>query len=528
MILEEHALVRLKGVARSAVTLTGGAVATQLLGAVRELFLAANVGATGALDAALIALVLPATLAGVITSGIVRALVPAYLEAADAGGPEMARRLSGALVVWIGLAGLALWVVLTLLAGTIVSIAGPGLSDAGRDSAIGYLRILAPVALLTTLSTILSAVCQAEERFAAISIAGLAGTATVIATMLLLWQSLGLTGLAIGTLLGSAVTVTILAGAAVRGSFLPIPGFRRDARLGGLLRHAFPLTVSAAILQVNVIGDRAIASLLGPGAVSILRYADVLVRVPFGAIGPAWGSAIYPALVKSSLAGVAGSLAATSVRAMHYVLAIFVPVACLTAAVAPLAVSIAYGRGAFSEADVTTTARTVSGFAPLLVILMLVPIMTGAHNARRRGKLLLVGGITNVTVNITLDLVLSRWLGVAGMALASSVAETTVLVFFIHRLSRFGDPFELVPIGRKAVVALVASAPGSLLVAAFAWTGHVPHDTIAAVAALVLAGLLGVGLYLVTATMLGMEEPASIRRSLSEALFGRLRPRAGP
>jgi putative peptidoglycan lipid II flippase len=520
--LEQGASARLQGVARSAVTLTGGAIATQALGAVRELFLAANVGATGALDAVLIALVLPGALAGVLTAGIVRAIVPAYLEVEHTSGRDRARRLAGALVVWAGLAGLVLWVLLTVLAGAIATIAGPGLSESGRAAAAGYLQLLAPIALVTTLSTILAAVCQAEERFTAIALSGFVGTATVLATMLILWGQSGLTGLVIGTLLGALVTLVILAISAVRGSFMPIPGIRRDAELDRLLRHAAPLTVSAAILQINVIGDRAIASLLGPGAVSILRYADVLVRVPFGAIGPAWGSAIYPALVRSSLVGTEGSLAATTVRAIHYVLAIFVPVACLTAAVAPLAVAAAYGRGAFAADDVARTAATVAGFAPLLVILMLVPILTGAHNARRRGTLLLVGGITNVVVNITLDLVLSRWLGVPGIAVASSVAEVTVLVLFIHYLSRHGDSFELREIARKTVTAIVASAPGSVLVGAIVWFGLVPPGIGPAIAGLVLAAAVGGVAYLVTATALGLSEPLAIWR----AMTGRFRPRA--
>jgi putative peptidoglycan lipid II flippase len=520
--LEEGASARLQGVARSAATLTGGAVATQALGAVRELFLAVNVGATGALDAVLIALILPSALAGVLTSGIVRAIVPAYLEAEHTGGRDRARRLAGSLVVWAGVAGLVLWLLLSLLSGPIVSVAGPGLGVDGRADAAGYLRLLAPIALVTTLSTILAAVCQAEERFAAIALSGLAGTATVLATMLALWGAVGLTGLVIGTLLGALVTLVILVVAAIRGSFLPIPGIRRDAEVDRLLRHAAPLTVSAAILQINVIGDRAIASLLGPGAVSILRYADVLVRVPFGAIGPAWGAAIYPALVRSSLAGIPGSLAATTVRAVHYILAIFVPVACLTAAVAPLAVAAAYGRGAFAAEDVSRTARTVAGFAPLLVILMLVPILTGAHNARRRGTLLLVGGITNVAINMTLDLGLSAWIGVPGIAVASSVAEVSVLLLFIHRLSRDGDRFELREIGRKTALALLASAPGSLLVAVVVWSGQVPPGAVPAIAGLIAAGLFGAGTYLLMARLMRLDEPLAVWR----ALTGRFRPRS--
>jgi putative peptidoglycan lipid II flippase len=494
----------------------------------RELFLAARVGATADLDAVLIALVLPTTLAGVVTSGIVRALVPAYLEAAELAGHDAARRLSGALIIWMGLAGLALSVTLALFAGGFVAIAGPGLSVASSESAAHYLQILAPVSFVTTLSAIFTAIAQAEGRFAAISFAGLGGTTVVLGTMLLFWSSLGLKGLVFGTVLGSVMTFAILLSAATRGRFLPIPGIQLDARIIGLLRHAAPLTVSAAILQINVIGDRAIASLIGPGAVSLLRYADVLVRVPIGAIGPAWGSAIYPTLVRTTLGRAAGGLAATTERAMRYVIAIFTPLAVLTMAVAPLAVAIAYGRGAFDAHDVSTTAVAVAAFAPLLLVVMLVPVLTGAHNARRRGTLLLVGGTLNVAVNISLDVLLGTVFGVAGIALASSVAESTVLLLFTYRLSRSRDPFALRPLARQLVLALQASAPIPLVLAAFTWSGHVPSDTLPAIVTLVGMGLLGAIGYLLIATKLGLEEPRAVARALTAPVLGRLRPVGRP
>jgi hypothetical protein len=107
------------------------------------------------------------------------------------------------------------------------------------------------------------------------------------------------------------------------------------------------------------------------------------------------------------------------------------------------------------------------------------------------------------------------------------VAEGTVLVFFIYRLSRFGDAFELRAIARKAGLALVASAPGAVAIAAVVWTGIAPHDTVAAAIGLVVAGLVGAGAYFVTATFLGMTEPATIWRALTNGFQARLRPGAG-
>jgi putative peptidoglycan lipid II flippase len=278
----------LEAVGRSAIILTGGTAAVQVLGIIRELYVAARVGVSAELDALLIALVLPNTLAAALTSGIVTALVPAYLDARSRG-PREARRLAGSVLGLSGVAGLALWFCLIAFAQVAIAVAGPGLTSASRDTAVWYLALLAPIGFVLVVSAIFKSICQAEERFLAMSIASLSGSAATVITILALWGLLGLKALAVGYLVGPVVSVVILVATAVLGSFAPLPIPRWDPSLGPLLRHTAPLTASAAVLQINVIGDRAIASLLGPGAVSALRYADVLVRTPIGAIGPAWG-----------------------------------------------------------------------------------------------------------------------------------------------------------------------------------------------------------------------------------------------
>ncbi len=498
---------RLASVGRSALILTAGSAVIQVVGIVRELFIAANVGISAELDQLLVALFLPTTLATVVTSGIVRAIVPAYLEAATNTGADAARRLGGTVVIWMGIAGLALSVVLFVLAAPIAVVAGPGLSPAGQAQTAEYLRLLAPVAFVTTVTNVLGAIFQAQERFTTIAVTFLATPVVTLIVMLAMWSTLGLHGLAIGSLIGPIATFALVGYAAVRGRSAALSMPRNDERTRLMVRHAVPLTVAAALLQINVVGDRAIASLLGVGAVSALRYADVLVRVPFGAIGPAWGQAIYPTLVNSSLGSIRESLAEASELAIRYVIAVFTPVAVLTAAVAPLAVTIAYGRGAFTPADTGLTAQGVAGFAPLLVTFMLVPILTGAHNARRRGQLLLVGATLNVTINIGLDILLGRTLGVPGIALASSFAEGTVALVFLYRLAHSQDGFSLVPLGRTLALSVAASLPVAVVAAGLCWTGNFPSELLASIPLLVAFGLVGIAGYIVVSMRIGLPEP---------------------
>lgn len=509
----------LSAVGRSALILTGGAGAVQVLAIVRELFLAAQIGASAQLDALLIALVLPTALPSVLTSGAITALVPAYLEAREAGGVEEARRLAGTILVWVGIAGAVIWLGLAAFAGVAVAVTGPGLSVASQSDAVSFLQLLAPIAFVTAISAILFAVCQAEQRFLAISVASFSGPACTLATMLLLWNSLGLRALALGSLVGPIVSVSILLGTMVRASLVPLPMLRPSGRLGPFARHAAPLTVGAAILQLNLVADRAVASLLGPGAVSVLRYADVLVRVPVGAIGPAWGSAIYPALVRSTLGGIAGSLAVDTQRTLRYATAVFIPVAMLTAAVAPVAVRLAYGRGAFNPAALDITSGAVAAFAPLLLIRMISPILTGAHNARRRGQVLLLGAGLNVVLNFILDVVLGISMGVIGVALSSSITSALVLAFFTWRMATSEATFTLRPVARTLGLAVLASMPVTLGAALFCWSGLAPGGVFPAVLALIAIAVLAAVSYLATAALVGMDEPRTLVRLAFGVLF---------
>jgi putative peptidoglycan lipid II flippase len=495
-----------RALGRSAAILTGAAAAAQLLSVVREVFVAAAVGLSSAYDALLIALVLPTTLAGVLTASTVTAMVPAYLEARDSLSREHARRFAGAIGFWVGLGGLVVWLALEVVPAIAIAIAGPGLSPTTRDAAIGFLHLVAPMAFVSSVSAVLYGVCQAEERFVAIAVASIAGSAMALVTTLALWHSLGLGALALGNLMGPTMGAAVLLASTVRASIVPrYTPWTSRAEFTAFARHAAPLTLSSVILQINPIADRAIASLIGPGAVSALRYADVMVRVPIGAISPAWGTALYPSLVR--VAQEAGSgLASATERSIRYVLAAFVPVAVLTVAVAPLAVTVAYARGAFGTADVARTGWAAAAFAPLIVVLMCSPALTGALNARRRGGVLLAGGALGVALNVTLDVLLGTWIGATGVALSSSITSVVVLALFASRLRKSEVTFNLPRISRTLLLAISASLPVAVPIAAVTWFGLVPSGTFVGLLALVAFGVVGIVGYLIVAVWLGLDE----------------------
>ena len=509
----------LRAVGRAALVLTSGSAVAQLIGVGREIFIAAQVGISRDLDALLIALVLPLALSGVLTSGTITALVPAYLDARTAVGLVGARRLAGAVLMLVAIGAIFLSIGLTLVAGVAVGITGPGLSPESRADATAYLQLLAPVAFFAAVAGILRSICQAEERFTAIAIATLVGPALTLAILVGLWAPLGLGAYALGSLVGPMATVITLLVATARASIVPLPGVRfRGLGLGGFARHAWPLTVSAAILQVNVVADRAIASLIAPGAVSALRYGEVLIRTPISAIAPAWSAAIYPTQVRAAASPDSAALGVATSRSVAYALAAFIPLAALGAALAPLGVEVAYGRGAFGSGDVAVTAHVVAAFAPLMVVLMISPVLAGAHNARRRGLLLLTRGAMNVVMNVSLSIILGAWLGVAGVALATSVTSSILVVFLASRLARDEHEFSLRPLALTGLRAVAAIAGPALFVALVAWSGVGRGAGLSTLLLLAVLGLGALVAYAAVAWRIGLQEVPFVARLVAKRL----------
>lgn len=504
-------------VGRSSFIVGAGIGGAQVIGIVRELYLASNVGLSGELDALLVAIGLTTLAAGLITSGASGALVPFYLEARSIHGSDDARRLSGTVIAWLAFAGLVISMAIAVFAPILIAVSGPGLGPEGHERATLYLRLLTPVMFVTVITTMMRVVCQAEEKFGLIAIANVTGPAATLATMLILWQALNLDALVVGSIVGSIATLAVLVVATAQAAAVPIPRLRNDPRLGAMLRHAGPVTVSGGILEFRGIADRAIATLLGPGAVSALRYAMVLIQ-PLTAIGPAWSSVIYPRLVHLTLGGPKGSLGAWAERTLRSVVAIFIPVAALTAAVAPVAVYFAYGRGAFTADDMTLTATTLAAYAPIIVTTMMLPVLVGSLNARRRGGMLLLGGALNVGLNVVLDVALGLWLGAPGIALATAIAEILVVTVFIRSMGRSIDPFDLRPFVRTLLLALLAIGPIALGIALLSWTGFGTPNTLGAFVTLGAFGIVGVLVYLIVASALGI--PTA--REVIEIGLGRL------
>lgn len=516
----------LRGATRAAVLLTVAGLGGQAFTLVRELFVASRVGASPDLDALLIAAVAPIMISGLLASGTSAAIVPGYVEISKGKGFASADRLLAATLTWTILIGIVFTGIVIAGGQVAIAIAGPGLSPSSRALALGFIPILAPLLIFSAIGALLAAIFQIHDRMRPVALAWLVGPIVSALITIVLWDDLGLTGLAVATTLNQVVVVAVLLVIGLRLGFIPRPSLRADrVEVRRFIDHALPLAISASVLQFNLLTDRAVASLLAPGAVSALRYAEGVVRIPLNAIAPAWNAAIYPALVRASYLKDSRSLGEAAFGATRYLMVIFVPLSIATAALAPLIIEIAYVRGAFDQQAAVWTSGALAGFAPLIVLTLVNSVLSGAHNARRRGVLLMSMGILNAILNALFNVGFGLVLGVAGIALSTSLTVGLVQFLKAWRLGQLDESFPLGDLMRVTSKAIVASLATAAPIAFLAWNLPKGLGLPTALAALVGLSVVGMAGYIIVGWWLGLKEPWVVIRTLTLVPIARIRRR---
>lgn len=490
-------------IARAAVLVTVLTALSTALGFVRDVVVAAVFGAGPALDAWFVAQGVLNVVLGLVAWAMARSVIPvtareAAAERVEGAGCHGHRGFEvslGVTVVVLGLVG----VLVGLLARPVTGLLAPGFEGAQAAIAASLVRIVLAAAVLVAGTDLLASLAQAHGRFAWSALQGVPFNLVMIASAGFLGPQYGVTALAVGYVVGSAARLLMqlppvrAMGARVRPRWdLRDPGFREIARL------APPMLVGNAVVNVNTLVDRAVASTLEDGTIAALSYGWRLVDLPETLVVAALLVPLYPAL--GAAAGDAPELRRLVGRGLSVVVTVLAPVCAVFVVAAGPLVATAFGRGAFDAEDVAATATAVACYAPGLLALGIRQVVARASYALGDSRGPVVVAVLAMVVNVVGDLALAPLLGLAGIALATTaslVVAALLNAWLLHRHHGGLDlPAAAALLGRALVLAAVAGAAGAgareLLPA---W----PPFALAAVVAAVVGGVYAAGLVVLRA-----------------------------
>jgi len=413
-------------------------VAVKSAAVVKEIVVAAAYGRSDAMDAFLAAFLIPSLLINIVAESLNQALIPVLVRVRLGEGAGPARRVFSNAVSAAGVMLAAAAVAMALAARLLLPLIASNFSASKLDLAVRLFYFLLPCVVLGGIASVFTAVLNTAEKFGLPALAPSLISVTIVVSTASLRGSLGIWALAAGTLAGTALQVLLL-GAATQANGYPLRPrwYGADTATREVAARFWPLVLGAVVASGGLLVDQAMAAMLPSGSVSALvfagRFVSVSLALVAGALSTALGPALSALVAQRDWIACRAAVRTWSIRSA----CVSIPLAVGLMAGAPLILRLTLQHGAFGAND----SRVVAPVMVMSAIQIPFFVVSRVHYrfivAMGRSDLIFYCGAINLALDIVLNIVLMRILGVAGIALATSlwtVATFGFLWFWSSRL----------------------------------------------------------------------------------------------
>ncbi|MBW3641406.1 MAG: hypothetical protein KY447_00665 [Actinobacteria bacterium] len=519
--------------ARDTLVVTSLTLVSRLTGVVRVLVIAAVLGTTFLGNTFQSANTVPNVIFELFAAGTLQAvMIPSLVERFDRGDPAGAEHLAGS-VLGLALAGLgalavagmlgAPWLMRALVAG--VESAEVRAAEVRLGTVL--LWCFLPQVVLYAAGMVATAILQARGRFAAPVVAPIANNLVVVGMCGLFWvlldgrrpgldlstaQTLVLgVGTSLGVLALSAIPVVaaIRSGTALRPRLdLGDPDVRRVLRLGGwagCYTAGTQVLVAVMLVLANAV----------EGGVVAYQVAFTVFLVPHALLALPVLTTLFPVLARHVGSGDVVAYARAVGAGLQVILFLALPAAVAMAALSqPLARLLLFGE---SRGDTAVVAATLVAFAPGLVGYGSFAFLTRALYAlgdARRVALVHLGVVAGAAMAMAAAAGAVSAAGrVAALAAAHSgaylVGAVVLAASVLRRMPAVARPSLTLPL----LGGVAAAAAGGAVM--WAVQGSLPSGGPApTLAALVVAGVAGLAVYLAAQVALTGTRPTTVVRLL--------------
>jgi putative peptidoglycan lipid II flippase len=405
-------------VLRTTITVGGLSLVVKVVAMFKEGLLAYRIGTAPELDAFLLAYAFPSFFVNVLAGALATAFIPVYVRLRTNAGEQPAANFAASVTWRLSAALFAFALVLAPLCSGLIHLTARSFDDQTLKAATLMLYALMPVLLLNGLAGYWSGFLNARGRFTASALVPLATPAAVAGALLFFWDQWGIYSIVAGTLIGGLLEAVVLATVARRNGLplLPTAGYRLD-RSSGLLAEFLRAAGGNVLIGATLLVDQAMAAMLAPGSVSALSYGTRVTGVLLGLGAMALATALLPQLSLLIAERRFQELRALLKEYCVLTLTVTVPLTALLIGASDVVIEVLFERGSFGASDSMLVSEVLSMIAVRLIAAM------------QSNALLVVSAAASLLLNVVLNWILSAYLGVAGIALATTIVYIVACIF---------------------------------------------------------------------------------------------------
>jgi putative peptidoglycan lipid II flippase len=342
---------------------------SRVLGFVRELLTAKLLGTGLVADAFFVAFRIPNLLRSFVAEGaLTSAFVPVFARALKEGDEETKRTLAAVAGFLITLT-VVLCTLGIVFAEPMTLAMAPGFASRPdqQELCVFLTRLMLPFVICISLVALVNSALNAKHAYGAAAWGQVWMNVVLIAGAVIALpmapQEVTIF-LAVSVLLGGIVQLIVQIPALRRAHLLIVPSARFAIRpVRDLIVLMVPALLGASVYQLYIFSGTLLASILEPGAVSWLSFADRIAQLPMGIYSIALSSVLLPMLASAHEARDHEFFNRNLVNALRFTSFFIVPFSALIFSAAHPITELLFERGAFSRESTAQTSLALQALA---------------------------------------------------------------------------------------------------------------------------------------------------------------------
>lgn len=394
----------------------------KIVGFVRDSLVAGTFGTTYQTDAYNMAMQICDVLFIMIALAITTTFIPILSEILTKNGKEEMFKFANNILNILVCIALFLVVFSYVFAPQIVGIIAPMFRGETYILSIKLTRIsVFSLAFLIT-NAAFTAILQTLDDFLGPAIVGILLNLPII-IYIVLGAKGGVIGLTIVTVLGMALRTL------AQIPFLVKHGFKyklvfdiKDQRVKKIMTLILPVLIGASVNQINKMINNVLGSGLPEGSIAALGFGERVSDVFYSTFAFAIVSVVFPALSKAIHEDNIEDFKVYIVTSINNILLIMVPCTIGIMVLNVPIITLLFKRGIFNDHSVIMTSQVLMLYGLGLSFYSVRDVFNRALYAMQDTKTSTTNGIISVLINIFLNLVLIKFLGLNALPLSSSIA----------------------------------------------------------------------------------------------------------
>ena len=430
---------------------------SKILGFGRDITLSYFFGASNISDAYLISTTIPNSIFSFIGAGIATSFIPIYTKVMQRDGSNAANRFMNNLVNILIIISTLLIILILFFTEEIVKLFASGFNGDTLQLTIELTRLSLMGIYFTGLVYIFSGFLQLKSKYTITALITFPMNIILIFFIYISYYN-NILLLSVGTVISIAAQLLLLLPFAYKSGYRYkwVVDFK-DKQIKKMAYIALPIIIGVSVNEINVLVDRTLASRIAVGGISALNYSQKITGFVQGIFVMSIVTIMFPVISQFAANEKLNDLKKTVAECINSVNLLVIPATIGIMIFSEPIVKLFFGRGAFDSEALGLTSYSLFFYSMGMLGVGLRQVISKTFYSLGDTKTPMVNATIALLINIILNVILSKYLGIGGIALATSISATICTLLLLISLKKRIGSFGLTEITVSLLKIIISS-----------------------------------------------------------------------